>query len=324
MKWNYINSKYIDGMLFVPVTSPSNEPDAILIENLAVSGLIEYINKKGLLKAYIQGMSDFNFLLDCTGIEYICIELRLPFAELKDLQCNGKFLYKEYDVNPLYKLDKLKYLSITDNEEPIIKSNLQIDISRFRTLQVYYGEYKFVVNLEKAISLKSLALHHYAAHDLNKLSNLKLIDTIQFTFSKLQTLKGCRNFNRLTCLYLSYNRALKDISELKMVKSTLRILQIENCPNIEDFSVLRELENLEYLELTGSNSIPSLAFLKNLKKLKVFLFNVNVLDGNLSYCMNVPCVHSEKNRKHYNFKDNELPKEKLKINFGEIESWRLI
>ena len=71
-----------------------------------------------------------------------------------------------------------------------------------------------------------------------------------------------------------------------MVKGTLKALRVENCPKIQDFSVLGELENLELLELAGSNTLPNLDFLKTMKNLKTFTFSMNVLDGNLDPCLN--------------------------------------
>jgi hypothetical protein len=85
-------------------------------------------------------------------------------------------------------------------------------------------------------------------------------------------------------------------------------LYIQNCSNIKDFSVLGELENLEALELIGNNNIPNLNFLNMMKNLKTFVFEYNILDGNLSQCLSIPNVHCNKNRRHYNYADCDLPK----------------
>ncbi len=126
----------------------------------------------------------------------------------------------------------------------------------------------------------------------------------------------------MQCLYLHYNRSLKDISALSKVKKTLKALRIENCSKIEDFSVLAELENLELLELSGSNTLPSLSFIKSMKNLKTFVFNMNVEDGDLTPCLNLSYVYSEKNRKNYNLKDKDLPKNAYVRGNEDIEEWR--
>ena len=84
------------------------------------------------------------------------------------------------------------------------------------------------------------------------------------------------------------------------MKKSLKALRIENCPKITDFSVLSELENLELLELTGRNVLTNLEFLKSMKNLNTFTFNMLVENGDLSPCLNLEYVYSEKDRKHYN------------------------
>ena len=87
-----------------------------------------------------------------------------------------------------------------------------------------------------------------------------------------------------------------DISALKGVKDSLRALRIENCAKIKDFSVLEELENLELLELTGSNVLPSLDFMKGMKSLKTLILKMNVLDGDLSRCLDLSYVYAKIHR----------------------------
>ena len=148
------------------------------------------------------------------------------------------------------------------------------------------------------------------------------LETFKLTFSKLQDFTGIEKAESLQCLYLHHNRLLKDISSLKSLKRSLKALRIENCPKIEDFSVLAELENLELLEICGNNTLPSLSFIKSMKNLKTFVFNVNVEDGDLSHCLDLSYVYSEKNRKHYNLKDKDLPKGTYVRGNENIEEWR--
>ncbi len=109
---------------------------------------------------------------------------------------------------------------------------------------------------------------------------------------------------------------------MRKVRGTLKMLRIENCAKINDFSVLGELENLELLQLSGSNTLPNLDFLKTMRSLKTFIFNMNVLDGDLSPCLTLSYVHSGKDRKHYNLKDAVLPKDQYVRGNETIEPWR--
>ena len=61
----------------------------------------------------------------------------------------------------------------------------------------------------------------------------------------------------------------------------------------------------------GQNELPNLDFLGKLPKLKTFTFSVKVKNGDLTPCLGIPYVYSAKNRKEYNIKDRNLPKEKL-------------
>ena len=51
---------------------------------------------------------------------------------------------------------------------------------------------------------------------------------------------------------------------------------------------------------------PNLSFLKEMPKLKVFHLTMNVEDGDLSLCEQLPYARVQ-NRRHYSHKDSELP-----------------
>ena len=62
-----------------------------------------------------------------------------------------------------------------------------------------------------------------------------------------------------------------------------------------------------HLILKGSNTLPDLSFVKEMPKLQNLHLTMNVEDGNLSICEQLPYVRI-KNRKHYSHQDDELPK----------------
>lgn len=322
MQWNVINSRSQDGFTFVSATFPFNKPDSILIEDLQIQNLINYINEKRIRKAYIQSMYRFDFISNCPSLEHITVELQLPFKAYKECRTRGKTILAEYDFKPITDLPNLKSLSIISNEREDVKAQVKFGISKIKHFQMYSGKFSYIADIKDAKSLRALNISHYTGTDFHMLESLSNLDTIQFTFSKLQTLDAIENFSKLQCLYLYYNRSLKDISALSKVKGTLKALRIENCPKIEDFSVLGELENLELLELTGSNKLPNLNFLKSMKHLKTFVFDMNVLDGDLTPCLNLSYVYSDRNRKHYNLKDSDLPKGEYVRGNEDIEEWR--
>ena len=61
---------------------------------------------------------------------------------------------------------------------------------------------------------------------------------------------------------------------------------------------------------------------KKMKKLKTFILDMNVLDGDLTPCLDISYVTCGKDRRHYNLKDSDLPKGKIYRPEKELELWR--
>ena len=61
---------------------------------------------------------------------------------------------------------------------------------------------------------------------------------------------------------------------------------------------------------------------KKMKKLKTFILDMNVLDGDLTPCLDIPYVTCIRDRRHYNLKDSDLPKGKIYRPEKELELWR--
>ena len=193
------------------------------------------------------------------------------------------------------------------------------------------GQYKTKIDYSKINGLEDLSMDDEGHLGFEKISTLKniwisgnkkirsLIDVscsaelqeMTLFGCGIQSLEGIEKHKKMKSLTLWHNYSLKDISALGLVSNTLTELVIDACSRVKDFTVLNSLENLEYLSLDGNNILPNLEFLKKMRKLKVFTFTMNIEDGNLSNCMAIPYV-SCRNRKHYNLKDKELPKNILK------------
>lgn len=313
-----------EGFIFAPLTHPANLYDAIVIRNpekadcwspnwgfskRSLEEHIQYVNDNQIEKAIIIA-EDIAFISQCPGLSYLQV---IP----ADLASSGS------DYSPLYQMREIKYLSC--NTIYGERENLYsvIDYSKINGLiDLHISVSKGEVGYEKASTLKSLNVSHYNKKDLTDLFCSENLDSLRMVKCYNTSLDGLEKTSNMQCLYLHYNRLLNDISALRKVKKTLKALRIENCPKIEDFTVLGELDNLELLELSGSNVLPSLDFVKTMLNLKTFVFNMNVLDGDLSPCLNLSYVFSEKNRKHYNLKDKDLPKGIYVRGNEHIEQWR--
>ena len=54
--------EYRDGMPFYPVTNPVNQADGLVIENLQLQQMLDYLNEKDIRSVYVYGMENFVFL----------------------------------------------------------------------------------------------------------------------------------------------------------------------------------------------------------------------------------------------------------------------
>jgi len=319
---DFIEYKY--GLPFRAVTYPFNVKDALVVQDLKLEQLINFINSKRLTKIVVDGIDDLSFIQRCPSVEHVLLDLKLSLSSIRILNKKGNYYIKQYDISPLYQMDNLKSITINDKVEPIVKVKMDIDLSLCNKIEDISAEYGFLRNIDKSKTLKSVNLISYKpqSKDISELRNSKKLDTIRIVKGNLESLYGIEELPNIQCIYLYHLRYLNDISDLKRATKTLKALRIGNCANIHDFSVLRELENLELLELWGSNTLPSLDFLKGMKSLKTLVLNMNVLDGDLDLCKNLSCVYVEPNRKHYNLKDVDLPKGNFIRGNEDIEEWR--
>lgn len=312
-----------NGFSFTAINHPGNVYDAIVIKyprdvpcfspringsSHSLKEQIEFINRYRIEKALIIA-ENIDFITRCPTLKH----LRIIPADSSG---------NEFDYSPLYKMPQIKSLQCSTVYGFKEKFSTCIDCGKINGLEDIHIANCGYENYNTVETLKGLGLSNYEKRDMSEAFSSSILDTLSIFQSKIITLEGIQKSQKMQCLYLYYNRSLQDISALQKVKKTLRALRIENCPKIEDFSVLGELENLEFLELSGSNELPSLSFLKKMKSLKTFIFSVNVKDGDLSPCLDLSYVYSEKNRKHYNLRDTELPKAQYVRGNETIEEWR--
>lgn len=318
-------NRYIlrDGFSFTTIDHPGNVYDAIVIKypqdvpcfspringsSHSLKEQIEFINRYRIEKALIIAES-IDFITRCPTLKHLWI---IP------ADSSGN----EFDYSPLYRMPQIKSLQCSTIYGFREEFSTSIDCGKINGLEDIHIANCGFKNYNAVETLKGLGLSNYGKRDISEAFSSSILDTLSIFQSKIVTLEGIQKSQKMQCLYLYYNRSLQDIGALEKVKETLRALRIENCPKINDFSVLGELENLELLELSGSNELPSLSFLKTMKNLKTFVFSMNVKDGDLSPCRNLSYVYSKKNRKHYNLKDVDLPKDKYVHGNETIELWR--
>lgn len=301
---------YRQGYVFAPLTQ-SNIYDAIVIRNPShcqawcpkygfsdhsLEEHIELINQYHLEKAIIIA-EDISFITRCSSLKYLKIVLADTAVD-------------KFDYSPLYDMPCIKELTCTTAYGgPQEHLHATLDYSRIKGLLNVRISGKGHLNYNLVDTLEELHISENKTHqDLTSVSNSQNLKRIWFLQSGLKSLSGIERFPKMQDLSFDYMRSLCDISQLSLVANSLRVLSIENCPKITDFSVLYDLVNLEHLYLCGKNELPSLDFLNKMKKLKTFVFSMNVADCDLSPCLQIPYASTYHNRKQYNLKDKDLPK----------------
>ncbi len=266
--------------------------DAYSIGSRTLTECIELINKF-MLESVIVIANDLSFLKQCPTVKHFVFYLNLENQTLP----------------------KMSYLSTV----PGIR-NFRIDgISGVEEL--YTGGVSPFF-FQKLKSLKFLNMSGTDRQSNNKSSQIQTIENfdlpellkLDMMQCNISSLSGIEKCPKLQWLSLFNMRNLSDISMLDDLAPTLRLLSIENCPKIEDFNVIEKLKNLEYLELCGKNEIPSLEFIKGLPNLKFLKVSMNILDGDVSPCLDLQYADVVC-KKHYNLSNKKLPKDKTEIAF---------
>lgn len=208
----------------------------------------------------------------------------LAFLE-KVCDCRAVFIQSSIkNIESLYLLKHLEWLAI-----PELKTTL--DFSVLKGLQTLRGEWSSKLkNIECCKNLQVFGLSKFKPKsrnlkflgDFHRLKKLKLIRPV------IDNLCGIEELNKLASIELSYVKSLVSISALVAIKDNLTYLELDHCPNIEDYSVIGKLGELIRLKIISSNSIESLQFIERLNNLELLSFSgTTVQDGDLSPCISL-------------------------------------
>lgn len=313
---------YRDGFAFTSLANignPANVFDAIIIRNPSKTDCfspklgkssrllqdhIDFINQYQLEKAVIIA-EDIDFLTQCPS--------------LKHLQIIPSDTASEFSFAPLYIMPNILSLNCSTEYGLHFSRKTELDYQHFqhlRDLDIAGGGH---INVNKLSGIRRLNVSRNSGKDLSGIVTSPSLESLNLTQCGIKSMQGVKDFVNLSELSLCHNKCVEDVFEIVQCADSLKSLSIDACPRITDFSFLERLYNLEYLELIGNNSLPNLEFLPKMKKLKCFIFSMNVVNGDLSNCRLIPYVYSMRNRKHYNLLDKELPKQ-IKTGDGSVVS----
>ena len=256
---------------------------------------IQLVNRYQIEKAVII-CNDLSFITRCPSLRSIAV---YPSVEAK----------AGFDFSPLYEMPNIQELHCMTVYGYKDQFHSEVNYSQLPGIRSVSASGVGHVGYEFAPLLENLWLSGNKRHsDFTTISCSPVLKNVTIIQCGINALHGLEKHPQMQKLALFHCRSLSDITALRHISKTIRSLTIENCPKITDFSVLMDLCELEHLHLYGSNTLPNLDFLQRMNKLKTFCFTMTVDDGDLTACKNVPYV-SCKNKKHYNMKDKDLPKQ---------------
>ncbi len=259
--------------------------DRTLEEHIAVVG--ECALKKAVIVC-----DDLAFLRRCPSLE----DVRIVPSD----GAGGGF-----DYSPLYEMPNLRKVHCCTLYGPREEWKTTVDYRKIPGVTDIGADGPGHHGYEEIAQLERLWLTGDKTHrDCRNLSCSDRLKELRLQMCSVRTLEGLEQHQNLKEVHLYHNRSLTDLSALP---DTLECLTVEGCGKVRDFSVLYRLKKLKHLNLYGSAVLPSLEFLKEMKELETFVFTMDVADGDLSPCMELPYA-SCKNRRHFNFKDAQLPK----------------
>ena len=264
-------------------------PERTLEEHIAL------INAMKLEKATIIA-EDLDFLPRCPSLKDLAIQHAVGQET-------------PLDFTPLYELPEVRSLGIAAPNMGLSQGPaIHIDFTKLRGLRRLSLCTNEPFNYPLVPTLETLWLANDKRHcDINRLSCSQHLKCVELLQCGTKSLHGIGKYP-LQKLSMSYLRGMADISALSDCAQTLRSLSIEACGKIKDFSCLYDLVNLEHLFLSGSNTLPSLDFLRRMPNLKTFVFSMTVENGDLTPCLEIPYVSCNKIKRHYNLKEKDLPK----------------
>lgn len=245
-----------------------------------------------------------------TGISFHPIlphhsEVDLDFlAEFVEIQRLSVSIYQKEPVknfDQIYNLASLRSLNCQT------LWNSELDFTRFPNLQNVEYSWHQGSNLSKCSQIHELCIHNFTGIDLTEFSSLNKIERLLIFSSKMRSLSGLEQMDKLKFLRISSCSKLENTSGLSALRN-LEELWIAACRRISNLNAIYGNFNLMRLILDCDGEIESLSPLLHLQNLQELLLigNTNILDGDFSVLENLSSLRSVSyvDRKHYSHRND--------------------
>ncbi len=163
---------------------------------------------------------------------------------LKYVQIND--YTRHFDYSAINGLTQLEHISIYTSDKKEIPFNL---FPNLKSVAVFWRPK--ANSLFDCVNLEKLFLGKYTDADLTKLSGLINLKYLRLNTGAVKSLKGIESIKHLETLLLTQNTKLEDLSGIECL-ANLTHLRIENCKNIKNMHLLKELSSIKTLELLGT------------------------------------------------------------------------
>ncbi|WP_299315732.1 leucine-rich repeat domain-containing protein [uncultured Aquimarina sp.] len=246
------------------------------------------------LNAYAEyGFSDpkelYKIKLDTTNI--------IENKKIEELSFSDHINLSKNDIENLYTLENLKSLSFKNK-------TFKLDFCFLTQLEKLNFKYnKGVTNLNTLHNLKELLIISLSESNLINLSNLESLITLRLTRGNFISVEGIENL-KIERLDINYNNKIKDINPIGKL-SNLKVLNIEKCKQLTDFSFLKGNETIKELFVDNLDSIEFISSMPNLEKIN-FWFSK---DGNMKPLLeskSLKQINFYPNKKHYSHTIEEI------------------
>lgn len=237
-----------------------------------------------------------------------CLEFQDVDMSLLMYFSNIDFLIVPNDAENVEVLNKYNRLIGLEIDADLLE---KLDLSLFKQLKylVVYNFSNQKLDFTLLTNLKSLILRMSDIKNLENLKELSNIESLYLDFcKKIVSLKGIEKLFGLKKLVLDYCTKLEDVNDVSNLGVSLKYLKISDCNNIRSLEFLKDLFKLETLYLTSFetkfiNILDSVSFVEKMLKLKNFMTDYRIKDGDLKPLLKIEKVELLRFYRYYNLNE---------------------
>lgn len=152
----------------------------------------------------------------------------------------------DFDYSAINSLTNLEHLSI------YTKDKIEINYSNFPFLESTSITWRNnAKSLFDCVNLERLFIGSYNEKDLSRFQYLVNLKYLRINTGSIKSLNGIEKLKSIETLLLSQPTKLEDLSGIELLPN-LNQIQINNCRNIKNIQILKELNNKVKIHLLGS------------------------------------------------------------------------